>query len=71
MGNPKAWKFEDNGAPPAGSKYLGNSYSGNKENTKPKTYSTGLPSGERYVAIQTLTPYMNKWTIKGIFFIVK
>jgi replication factor A1 len=65
MGNPKAWKFEDIGAPPAGSKYLGNTYSGNKENTKPKPYSTGLTSGERYIAIQTLTPYMNKWTIKG------
>ena len=30
-----------------------------KENTKPSG------SSGRYVAIQTLTPYMNKWTIKG------
>ena len=30
-----------------------------KENTKPSGTSG------RYVAIQTLTPYMNKWTIKG------
>ena len=30
-----------------------------KENTKPQG-NTG-----RYVAVQTLTPYMNKWTIKA------
>ena len=31
----------------------------NKENAAP------LPDGGRYMAIQALTPYMNKWTIKG------
>ena len=62
LGNPRGWKLEESGAPPAGCKYVGNTAAGmgNKENTKPKPMG-----GERYIAIQTLTPYMNKWTIKG------
>ena len=35
-----------------------------EENRNPAK-PNGLASGERYVAITTLTPYMNKWTIKG------
>ena len=52
LGNPTPWKMGD--AVPGGiSKPIG------KENTKPQGNSG------RYVAVQTLTPYMNKWTIKA------
>lgn len=59
LGNPTVWKFtgealsmETNFPKKTGS-------GANKENNKP------MPEGGRYMAIQALTPYMNKWTIKG------
>jgi len=55
LGTPSPWKIGD--PVPAG--LLKKAIPSGKENTKPSG------SSGRYVAIQTLTPYMNKWTIKG------
>jgi len=55
IGNPTVWKYS------GGEMKMETNFpkSENKEN-KP------LPEGGRYMAIQALTPYMNKWTIKGM-----
>lgn len=54
IGNPTVWKYS------GGELKMETNFpkSENKEN-KP------APEGGRYMAIQALTPYMNKWTIKG------
>ena len=60
MGNPQAWKNDGKSAIKAEKE---NRNAGNAGRGKPKP---NLPSGQdRFVAIASLTPYMNKWTIKG------
>ena len=60
MGNPQAWKNDGKSVIKAEKE---NRNAGNAGRGKPKP---NLPSGQdRFVAIASLTPYMNKWTIKG------
>ena len=60
MGNPQAWKNDGKSAIKVEKE---NRNAGNAGRGKPKP---NLPSGQdRFVAIASLTPYMNKWTIKG------
>ena len=58
MGNPQAWKTDEKIAIKAEKE---NRNAGNAGRWRPN-----LPLGQdRFVAIASLTPYMNKWTIKG------
>ena len=59
LGQPKPWKVGD--AVPGGAT------ANNKTTAAPSGKENAKPQGgqARFVAIQTLTPYMNKWTIKG------
>jgi len=60
VGNPQAWKNDGKSAIKAEKE---NRNAGNAGRGKPKP---NLPSGQdRFVAIASLTPYMNKWTIKA------
>jgi len=60
LGNPNAWKNDGKSAPIKKENRNPNTGGGNQYGGKPN-----LPSGQdRYVAIASLTPYMNKWTIK-------
>ena len=60
VGNPQAWKNDGKSAIKVEKE---NRNAGNAGRGKPKP---NLPSGQdRFVAIASLTPYMNKWTIKG------
>jgi len=61
IGSPTAWKNDSKSAVIKAEKE--NQNSGNAGRGKPKP---SLPSGQdRFVAIASLTPYMNKWTIKA------
>jgi len=57
LGSPKPWKVGDS-TPGGVANVKAPVAASGKENTKPQ-------GGARLNAIQTLTPYMNKWTIKG------
>jgi len=60
VGNPQAWKNDGKSAIKVEKE---NRNAGNAGRGKPKP---NLPSGQdRFVAIASLTPYMNKWTIKA------